>query len=167
MEWGETGEETGASYSASITAYKDGIPVLDPIFLSGFERSGVEIDSLVMDITWVSTVTANSDWSTFVLTGSVKTYFLNPYDRYLLEYQTTFTDYEPTGAWSVTLVLGTDICKMENIDLGGWSLKFYVEIKGTVNDILGVPLEDEVIFPAGTTSVQYVTAYALTGEWNY
>ena len=165
MDWTKTGEETGSVFSGTITAYKDGQPVSTPILLGSFTRGEQPIDSLVLDIHWVSTGDS-VDWSTFNLDGSVKVGFLNDYDNYLTEYSTTFTSVEHTGDWSKILVLGTDICKPNNILSGGWLLKFEVTLTGSVEDTIGQTLSDTVHF-AGTTTISYISDYSLDGyaEW--
>lgn len=169
MDWSKTGEETGSNYTGSITAYKDGEPISEPILMGAFARSGTPIDSLVLKIGWVSTG-ESLDWSTFNLEGTVRVSRLwddgehNP--RYVSTYSTTFTSGVETGDWTKTLVLGTDICKASTIQDGGWILKFEVWLEATVQDTLGQPLTETVHF-AGTATIDYTSDFGLTGyaEW--
>jgi len=167
MDWTETGEETGTAFSAMITAYNDGEPVGEPIVMAGYERGGLPIDSFVIAVTWTSTGTGDIDWSTFSLTGSFKVSFLNEYDNYIKEYETSITSFEPSATWSKTLVLGTDICKIENMVYGGWFLEFRGSMTGTVDTIAGLPLSDTITLPPGTVFVDYTTEFNLSGGWDY
>ena len=167
MEWTETGAETGTALSMTITAYKDGSPVGEPLILAGFERGGLEIDSFVVVVSWNSTGSANIDWSTFDLTGSMRVSYLNKYDKYIKEYETSITSAEPSSTWTKTLVLGTDVCKMENFIYGGWFLEWTGSITGTVDTTEGVPLTDTFTLPTGTVWIEYVTEYKLESDWDY
>lgn len=166
FEWTKTGENTGSDFSASIVAYNNGVPVSEPVVMGSFTRSGAMVDSFVVTITWHGSG-SGVDWATFGLLGSFRVSYLNEYDNYMSEFDATFSGLNVDGSWTKTLVLGTDVCKMENILYGGWFLEFRATLDASVEDVAtGTVLTDSVSF-AGTVNILFDSEFNLDGGWSY
>lgn len=171
MSWTES-TDTGSIFSGTLTAYKDGQPVSEPIVMGSFVKDGVVIDSLVLNLGWVSTG-SSVDWNTFTLSGSfvVTRLLWNPDDenfnpRWVSAFSTSFTSTEKDDTWSQTMILGDDICTAASIIDGGWQLQFEIVLTATVMDTIGVELTDSVTFGA-SANIGYTSDYGLEGyaEW--
>lgn len=176
MRWEETGSETGTTVSITITGYKDGQPVTENPIYSSYMRGGVEIDSFVVVVNWVSTGTGDVVWSTFSLNGSFKVeqlIFIGGNPRYVTRAGPYIIGSTiPSSTWTKTLVLGTDVCTSATMVDDAWLLRFSGSVTGSIDELGGVTLSDTFTFPMGSVTIDFLlvgadTDYNIQGDWDY
>lgn len=158
-----------ASTLATVTVTgldENGDVVPLPVGFSAFKVGEVYISSLKVDVSWISTG-RGVQWDTFNFDGEIRFSYLNAYDHWIEEssYPVISTDKE--GLATHTFVLGTDICKAENILYGGWFIEGKFTGSATITDDLGNVLTAYLPALAGTMNVVWDADFGLGGTWDW
>jgi hypothetical protein len=174
--------EANCSVNMEVTGYKDGVQVTAPILNNPFTVGGVAIDSFGVTVVW-STTGSGIDWSTFVLEGDINIELeivgddTSSGSGWVEKYSSSWSSTESSGNYSEMLVLGTDICRAEDMQvLGGygdyedlgWNLRISAPVSVSAIDGAGIALSDSVSPPMiGTLTVIWDSSLEVEGSWSW